>query len=138
MQLDLTSTQREEAIKAVVMLFQQYAEAPGEQAVTQALLFCTADLMDLRRATEKADPTQNLPRLITANNPAQFHYTVVVSTQSPPVPNEDPLSFTHSNDIKAAGKQFQQAVSALKSGWVSLWDNNRRVMIGQFQNGEKQ
>lgn len=134
MKLQLTSTQREEAIRAVMGLFQQYAEQPSEHAVTRALMFVTSDLMELRQE-RNAPPAQNLPKIITQNNPGQSRYTVMVSATMPPAAPDDEIGFFHSDSLIKAQQHFQKQVGQVKAGWVSLWDNHCRKMLGEIQIG---
>lgn len=133
MKLQLTSTQREEAIRAVMGLFQQYAEQPNEHAVTRSLMFVTSDLMELRQE-RNASPTENLPKIITQNNPGQSRYTVMVSATMPPAA-DDAIGFFHSDSVAKAQQHFQKQVGQVKAGWVSLWDNQCRKMLGEIQIG---
>lgn len=135
MKITLSNEQREDAVNVCVRLFALYAEEPGEHIVTQSLMFILNDLVEARRAQGVAEPLANLPKLIIQNNPAQFRYTVVISTATPPFPNDDTLSFIHQNDIREAAKRFTEAANSSTQGWISLWDNDRRLQIGELRLG---
>lgn len=135
MQLQITKAQREEAVRVVVTLFQEYAGQPGETEIARTLMFIAADLIETRRQADDADPLRNIPRFISENNPSLFRYSVVTSPTVPPVENAEPLGFIHSNDLPDAIRRFQQAMKQPDLMWVSLWNNVNRTKIAEYNFG---
>lgn len=137
MQLQITKAQREEAVRVVVTLFQEYAGQPGETEIARTLMFIAADLIETRRQADDADPLRNIPKFISENNPSLFRYSVVTSPTVLPVENAKPLGFIHSDDLAEAVKRFQQAMRQSDLAWLSLWDNANRTKIAEFNFGGK-
>lgn len=138
MLLQLSEREREDAIKSVMTLLIQYAADPGEQVVTMALMFVASDLTNHRRLAGKSNLYENIPRFISKHNPAGYKFSVVCSTAPAPAVSSEPLGFIHSQSLDEATTRFQQAINDSTSVFVTLWDNDRRTKLGEFQRGGDQ
>lgn len=138
MLLQLSDSERADAIQSVMTLLIQYAANPGEQVVTMALMFVASDLTDRQRQPGQNNSYDNLPRFITKNNPARFRFSVVCSSAPAPAVSSEPLSFIHSQSLDDATSRFQQAIKDSTSVFVTLWDNDQRTKLGEFRRGGDQ
>lgn len=132
----LNQQQITEAGRVVLVLIQTYEgnESDLNRSYRQQIVGSLTQILDDIAQTREGigrPVAQLISEFNRRHNPQAFRYSVANAAHAFEL-DDAPSSIFHSNELDEAMRVFGEQLPGFSNGWLAIWDNSERRMIGEI------